>query len=167
MDWDKLTLKEAKKELSTEDYEKWVEYRNQKLRETADKNRERLTDENNDSVEALIQAGKKQLESTLTIEGVKIVVALNISRNVVGKISRLRKKWGTIDPETVSEDDLQKLEDEMIPLLAKVTKNYSESDWRKFTDVNDVEGLNLFAGQIFAHIMSELQNKMAVIEKFR
>lgn len=162
-----LSISEAKSKLEGEDWKEWKRWHNKKIREDAEENKEWLEDSEDEALRTLIQAGKDELRSSVTIQGLDIAVDLNIPRGLILKIKSMRDKVQKINPEQATEEDLKDLEEKIIGLLSRVTPEYDESDWSAFGEENGIVGLNVFGGIIFKHIIQETQKKSGSIKNFR
>ncbi len=158
-----LSLEEANSRLNDEQFERWNRLHDEKIMEQAERNEQRIEEEDNEAIDALKRSAENKLTDSIEVLGTELEVNISLNQRQKDLFQRLRE----LENDEDSIEKIGETENFIYELLGEISVNYSEDDWReKFEDVG-FSGLQMIIQEIMRKYQKGFKEKNEVVKNFR
>lgn len=132
-----FSRKDARKELTDEQFKRYNSLKAQQLEESVDEYKEDKAQVNAEGLDKLLGDARDDMQETVELFGNELEVLVDPDETDFRELRKLKNK-ADIDDEDLSDEEVEDLKDTMFEFMGQFTVNYTSEDWKDKYEGKDV-----------------------------
>jgi len=153
-----LSREEAQKKLTDKEIKRYNNLKADALEEEIKTQKQKDEEQASEALGVLVDSAQDELTETISFDGTELEVYVDPNIKDYQELNKMMK-FKDRKPEQIPPEQLEKMEDKLLGLLAKTSVNYSKEDWRKQFEDTGFRTKALVLNKVFSKVDEDFKQK--------